>query len=561
MPIKRKLFLGFSSIIVFLIISSSIGYIQLNKIDQKYSFLLDDRVQKVFQLDSILNATSLQGMYIRSYVLEQNSEALQNLEEQERVIYENIAELEKNITNADVKVQLKNLKESEDIFKQAAQKLIEQYNSDNLQPSIDMLKTELRAANEGIQVAANTMADYQENLLQKTNEEANRTVHLSSSFILAITILTSLLALFIQLYISRSITVPILKLAAAAKVIAEGDLSQEDIEVKTKDEIGNLALSFNQMKRNLHSLVNNVAANISATTAAAEQLAASTEQVAVSSDEIAKGIEVTAEGSNQAAAIGQESAIAMDETARDIQQIAEVTQNLDAKALDTQTIAHEGEETLHTAQKQMSVIQQSSRETSERIQHLSAQSAQIGNIIKVITDITDQTNLLALNAAIEAARAGEHGKGFSVVADEVRKLAEQSKESASQIVGLTTSIQQETKEVEKAVHATVQNVEEGVVFIQNAQSSFDHIMNAFQDITAQIENVSASTQQISASTEEVSASINEMASAATNSAEQSEKIAAAVEEQTATIQEINVVAKSLSDEAMKVQREISRFTV
>ncbi|CAM5524809.1 Methyl-accepting chemotaxis protein OS=Lysinibacillus sphaericus OX=1421 GN=LS41612_15285 PE=3 SV=1 [Lysinibacillus sphaericus] len=186
----------------------------------------------------------------------------------------------------------------------------------------------------------------------------------------------------------------------------------------------------------------------------------------------------------------------MDEIAHSVQRIAEATQLLNSKALDTQVIANEGGKTLQTAENQMAVIQQSSHETNERIKQLSAQSTEIEKIIKVITDITEQTNLLALNAAIEAARAGEHGKGFAVVADEVRKLAEESKASAHQIVDLTTSIQQETNAVEKAVSVTVQNVEEGVTFIQNAQVSFDTIMKAIQEITSQIEDVSASTEEI-----------------------------------------------------------------
>ncbi|WP_249727916.1 methyl-accepting chemotaxis protein, partial [Bacillus paralicheniformis] len=69
----------------------------------------------------------------------------------------------------------------------------------------------------------------------------------------------------------------------------------------------------------------------------------------------------------------------------------------------------------------------------------------------VITAIIKLTNLLALNVAIEAARAGEHEKGFAVVADEVRKLAEESKQSANQIVTLTQEIQEDTHNVEKAV--------------------------------------------------------------------------------------------------------------
>ncbi len=217
--------------------------------------------------------------------------------------------------------------------------------------------------------------------------------------------------------------------------------------------------------------------------------------------------------------------------------------------------------TLHIAENQIAIIQESSNKTNERIKQLNRQSAEIVQITKVITDITEQTNLLALNAAIEAARAGEHGKGFAIVADEVRKLAEESKASANQIVDLIANIQQEMKEVDKAVGVTVLNVDEGVTFIQNAQKSFDEILHAIREMTGQIEDVSASTQQISASTEEMAASVNEMSNSAVQAAQQSEIIASTIEEQAATIEEINAVAKSLSEEALTVREEINKFKI
>ncbi|MBL3732180.1 MCP four helix bundle domain-containing protein [Lysinibacillus sp. HST-98] len=561
MSIKKKIYLGFGSIILFLLVSSAIAFVQLSSVDNKYTFTIEDRVYKLLQVDAILNASSLQGLYIRSYILDPSEETIKNLQEQEELIEDKTAELEKIIKNPEMQKQLQSIKENQEKFNQGVQDIINTYNKEDVQASIEKIPVLVRPANEGIQLAVNKISVYQKELMEKANTEATKIANNSSLIILGIAIVTTILALLISVFITRLITVPINKLNATAKVIAEGDLSGEDINVKTNDEIGVLADSFNEMKRKLHSIINNVAANVEQTTAAAEQLAASTDQVAISSNEVANRIGVTSEGANQSAMTGRESATAMDETAHGIQRIAEATQLLNSKALDTQVIANEGGKTLQTAENQMAVIQQSSHETNERIKQLSAQSIEIEKIIKVITDITEQTNLLALNAAIEAARAGEHGKGFAVVADEVRKLAEESKASAHQIVDLTTSIQQETNAVEKAVSVTVQNVEEGVTFIQNAQVSFDTIMKAIQEITSQIEEVSASTEEISASTEEVAASVSEMASTATTAAEQSEMIAAAVEEQTATIQEINAVAKSLSDGAMTVQEEINKFKI
>ncbi len=370
-----------------------------------------------------------------------------------------------------------------------------------------------------------------------------------------------MICIVVGLLFVRSIVVPVNKLTSAAKVIAKGDLCQKDIEVRTKDEIKDLADSFNLMKSNLHSLIHSMTANVEHTTSAAEELAASTDEISNSAHDIANLVEKMVISDSRAAITSRESSIAMDETAQGVQRIAESTQMLHSKAVDTQSIANNGEKTLQVAEEQMSIIQQSSNTTNERIKKLSTQSSEIVNITNVITEITEQTNLLALNAAIEAARAGEQGKGFAVVADEVRKLAEESKASANQIVDVISLIQQETQEVEKAVSVTVLNVDEGVTFIQNAQNAFEGILKSISDMTSQIEDVSASTQQISASVEEIAASVNEISTTSSNTALQSETIASTIEEQAATILEINAVAKALSAEAVSVKEEINKFKI
>lgn len=561
MNIGKKLFGSFGIVIVILIFLSIFSVIKMTEIDKDYSFLIEDRVYKVTELSEIQNATSLQGLYIRSYVLRQDSADLENLTTQRETIAEKIGEIEGLFRTADMQEQINTLKENQALYNDYVSQVIDYIDNDEFEKANNMLFEFAVPANRSIQQTINSIVDTQKEQMHTTSDETTASAKISKTLMITISVIGILLASCLAIFITLNITRPLHRLTNAAHVIANGDLREEDVHVKTKDEIGELAAAFNAMKASLSSLISNVSLNVSSTTAASEQLASRTDEVSAASADIAKRVETVSESGSNSAAIGNDCAVAMDETAQGVSRIAEAAQVLNSHAMDMQTIAGEGGHTLQTAEQQMSVIQQSSYETKEKIKQLSRQSAEIENITKVITDITDQTNLLALNAAIEAARAGEHGKGFAVVADEVRKLAEQSKSSASQIAGLTSTIQKDTREVEESVNTTAQNVDQGVVYLQNAQVSFNHIVGSITEMTAQIQEVSASSEQISASTEEVAASIAEMAHAANSAAGEIGIVLSAVEEQTATMQEINEVAQSLSEGAVGVQEQINLFKV
>jgi len=90
------------------------------------------------------------------------------------------------------------------------------------------------------------------------------------------------------------------------------------------------------------------------------------------------------------------------------------------------------------------------------------EAKKIANKILFINEIVSQTNILALNATVEAVRAGEHGRGFAVVAYEVRKLAEKSKLSADEIISLAHGSLEIIEEADTIINTLLPDINKSI---------------------------------------------------------------------------------------------------
>jgi twitching motility protein PilJ len=162
----------------------------------------------------------------------------------------------------------------------------------------------------------------------------------------------------------------------------------------------------------------------------------------------------------------------------------------------------------------MENIRSAVQRMSKQVKGLGDRSLEISHIVSTIRDIANQTNLLALNAAIEAAGAGEAGARFAVVADQVRKLAESSTQATKEITDLVKAIQTETQDAVVAMEQETQAVEAGSASALRTGEVFNEISGIAQRSSELAQTIASAAVSQTASTDQVGRSIKEFAGGA-----------------------------------------------
>lgn len=314
-------------------------------------------------------------------------------------------------------------------------------------------------------------------------------------------------------FVTRTITGPVKLMMEGVRRVADGDFTQS-IDVKSRDEMGQLAGSINQMREQLRELVRNI-------TIISQSLAAHSQELAASTEEVSATIEEVASTTNEVSSISQQGSENAHAAAQDADRV--------------QVVAQRGNEAVTATVSKINGIAATSQQVNVAVQDLGAISKQIGDIINVITGIADQTNLLALNAAIEAARAGEQGRGFAVVAEEVRKLAEQSANAAGEISNLINRVQRGVDQAVLAMEKGINEVQSGVQVADTAGQSLNEIINAVTNTVDLIRSVATGTEQtneginqLASANQQISSSIQEVAGAAGELSKMAEQLSDAV---------------------------------
>jgi methyl-accepting chemotaxis protein len=329
--------------------------------------------------------------------------------------------------------------------------------------------------------------------------------YLKTASILII-IIASIFLLGVILYITRSISNPITHLLNMLKDIAEGegDLTKR-LVAEGKDEIGEVALWFNQFIEQIQSIVQKVQTSAADMLHATKEITVSSENLSSRTNEQSDSIKETSttmETFNQLLNENSRNAESADTT------IGSFNQEVQSKR-----------ELISNVTSTMEAIDQSGNK--------------IGEIVNVINDISFQTNLLALNAAVEAARAGEAGRGFAVVASEVRNLAQKTADSS--------------KTISEIISHNIDSTQKGKTLVQETAHFFDSIIRTLSELVENIENISSGSQKQSSGVEKINSSISHLETVVTQNL--------------LLVEEFTENGRKLNSNALELEKLVEQFKV
>ncbi len=231
------------------------------------------------------------------------------------------------------------------------------------------------------------------------------------------------------------------KVKRFAGFLAEGDFTIKPLKSKSKDELGQMSSSLNNMFTNNKAVIEQISEQAGGITDSSMRLNT------VSGDLQQQFSEVKVYMGDVDKAMMSSSAATEELNAS----MSEVNTSVNVLAGETGKSSRMAGEIMERAR----VIEKNSRDAYESAADISKQREQellmavehakvvdkIGDMARVISNTASQINLLSLNASIEAVRAGEQGRGFAVVAREIGRLAKDTSEIVKEIEGTITEVQ------------------------------------------------------------------------------------------------------------------------
>jgi methyl-accepting chemotaxis protein len=526
--IAKKLGLGFGVLLALMMLSSGLAYMKLREIQANETELTDLRVpsrELSAELQAGLNQVQDDGRLVilagtqqaRKDIGQKKFESDWKENDKDAAALDELSAKWTLQTNRDAWTKVKEILPKLRQADEAAMKLAGSGTADAVNKAWNQFADEATVISNSLNEILVQIQDSFQTMQDGTTKELEA-ANTSATYTLWISLLAGLaIGIGVAVFLSRKIAAATGAVLGRAEAIAGGDLTGEDLQLLSQDELGDLTNAMNKMQTNLKQMIISVSENAQQVASASEELSASSQQISSNSEETTAQANVVSTATEQVNRNLQTVATGAEEMSSTIQDIAK-------NATESARVAGEAVKTAEA--------------TNATISKLGVSSAEIGQVIKVITSIAQQTNLLALNATIEAARAGEAGKGFAVVANEVKELAKQTAKATKDISQKIAAIQTDTK---------------GAV---DAIATIGAVINQLNDISS---TIATAVEEQSATTNEMSRNVTDAARGASEITQNISGVSQAAQSTSASASESMKAAHKLAEMSTQLRGLVEQF--